>query len=56
MIQSANQEALALEGNPQKLSADNLKKEREEILKERRFRFCPDCEILLFKDKHCEKM
>lgn len=27
-----------------------------ELNKEKRFRFCPDCEVLLIKDAHCEHL
>lgn len=42
--------------NPLNLSEKDLNLEKESLVSQKRFRFCPNCEILLLKDEQCEKM
>lgn len=42
--------------NPKNLDATQMENELKELEKEKRFRFCPDCEVLLIKDAHCEHL
>lgn len=44
------------EKNPKNLDATQMENEIKELNKEKRFRFCPDCEVLLIKDAHCEHL